>query len=109
MPRKQRPSRKRKEWILRLYIAGRSARAEAALRNLKAICEEHLAGCYEIEVTDLLKHPQLARGDQIVAVPTLVRRLPQPIKRIIGDLSNADRVLIGLDLRPRTPAARMTA
>jgi len=92
-----------------LYIAGRSPRAEAALRNLEAICEEHLSGCYEIEVIDLLKHPQLARGDQIVAVPTLVRRLPQPIKRIIGDLSNADRVLIGLDLRPRTPAARMTA
>src|SRR3954465_3364823 len=110
MPRKQRrPSRKRKEWILRLYIAGRSARAEAALRNLEAICEEHLSGCYEIEVIDLLKHPQLARGDQIVAVPTLVRRLPQPVKRMMGELSNAARVLIGLDLRPRTPAARMTA
>jgi len=110
MPRKQRrPSRKRKEWILRLYIAGRSARAEAALRNLEAICEEHLAGCYEIEVVDLLKHPQLARGDQIVAVPTLVRRLPQPIKRIIGDLSNEERVLVGLDLRPRSRATRMIA
>src|SRR3954470_18004149 len=105
----RRPTRKRKEWILRLYIAGRSARAEAALRNLKAICEEHLSGCYEIEVIDLLKHPQLARGDQIVAVPTLVRRLPQPIKRIIGDLSNADRVLIGLDLRPRTRVSRVGA
>jgi circadian clock protein KaiB len=92
-----------------LYIAGRSARAEAALRNLEVLCEEYLAGRYEIEVIDLLKHPQLARGDQIVAVPTLVRRLPQPIKRIIGDLSNADRVLIGLDLRPRTRAARMSA
>src|SRR3954453_18388920 len=110
MPRKQRrPSRKRKEWILRLYIAGRSARAEAALRNLKAICEEQLSGCYEIEVIDLLKHPQLARGDQIVAVPTLVRRLPQPIKRIIGDLSNEERVLVGLDLRPRSRATRMIA
>src|SRR5205809_1580932 len=110
MPRKQpRPSRKRKEWVLRLYIAGRSARAEAALHNLEVLCEEHLAGRYEIEVIDLLKHPQLARGDQIVAVPTLVRRLPQPITRIIGDLSNADRVLVGLDLRPRTRMARMSA
>jgi circadian clock protein KaiB len=97
------PTRRRpKEWILRLYIAGHSARAAAALRNLETLCEEHLAGRYEIEVIDLLKHPQLARGDQIVAVPTLVRRLPQPIKRIIGDLSNADRVLVGLDLRPRS-------
>jgi circadian clock protein KaiB len=110
MPRKQpRRARKPKEWILKLYVAGRSARAEAALRNLEAICEEHLSGRYEIEVIDLLKHPQLARGDQIVAVPTLVRRLPQPIKRIIGDLSNADRVLIGLDLRPRTRSTRMSA
>ena len=92
-----------------MYIAGRSARAEAALRNLEVICEEHLFGRYEIEVIDLLKHPQLARGDQIVAVPTLVRRLPQPIKRIIGDLSNAERVLVWLDLRPRARAARVSA
>jgi circadian clock protein KaiB len=73
------------------------------------ICEEHLSGKYEIEVIDLLKHPQLARGDQIVAVPTLVRRLPQPIKRIIGDLSNAERVLVGLDLRPRARVSRVGA
>jgi circadian clock protein KaiB len=99
--------RKRKEWILRLYVAGDSARATAALRNLETLCEEHLAGKYEIEVIDVLKHPQLARGDQIVAVPTLVRRLPQPIKRIIGDLSNAERVLVGLDLRPRLRAPRV--
>jgi circadian clock protein KaiB len=88
------------EWILRLYVAGHSARSAAALRNLEEICEEHLAGRYRIEVIDLLKQPQLARGDQIVAVPTLVRHLPPPMKKIIGDLSNADRVLVGLDLRP---------
>jgi len=89
------------EWILRLYVAGQSARSIAALKNLEAICEEHLAGRYRIEVIDLLKQPQLARGDQIVAVPTLVRHLPPPMKKIIGDLSNADRVLVGLDLRQR--------
>ncbi len=96
--RKKSPS---DEWILRLYVAGQSPRSAAALRNLELICEEHLAGRYRIEVIDLLKQPQLARGDQIVAVPTLVRHLPPPMKKIIGDLSNADRVLVGLDLRPR--------
>jgi circadian clock protein KaiB len=105
----RRVRRRPKEWILRLYIAGHSARSAAALRNLEAICEEHLAGKYEIEVIDLLEHPQLARGDQIVAVPTLVRRLPQPIKRIIGDLSDAERVLVGLDLRPRARVSRVRA
>ena len=96
------------EWILRLYVAGQSARSAAALRNLEAICEEHLAGRYRIEVIDLLKQPQLARGDQIVAVPTLVRHLPPPMKKIIGDLSNEESVLVGLDLRPRRrrPGAR---
>lgn len=89
------------EWILRLYVAGQSARAIAALQNLKTICNEHLAGRYRIEVIDLLQQPQLARGDQIVAVPTLVRHLPPPVKKIIGDLSNEERVLVGLDLRPR--------
>src|SRR6478609_2870040 len=89
------------EWILRLYVAGHTARAAAALRNLEAICEQHLAGRYRIEVIDLLTHPQLARGDQIVAVPTLVRRLPPPMKKIIGDLSSEERVLVGLDLRSR--------
>jgi circadian clock protein KaiB len=92
-------------WILRLYVAGQSARSTAALHNLKAICEEHLTGRYRIEVIDLIKQPQLARGDQIVAVPTLVRRLPPPMKKIIGDLSNEARVLIGLDLRRRTRRA----
>ena len=90
-----------KEWILRLYVAGHSPRSAAALRNLEGICERHLAGRYTIEVVDLLKQPRLARGDQIVALPTLVRRLPPPVKKIIGDLSNEDRVLVGLDLRRR--------
>lgn len=89
------------EWILRLYVAGQSTRTAAALENLEAICEENLAGRYRIEVIDLLKQPQLARGDQIVALPTLVRHLPPPVKKIIGDLSNKERVLVGLDLRPR--------
>jgi circadian clock protein KaiB len=84
---------------LRLYIAGQTARAEGVLRNLQAICETHLKGKYKIEVVDLLVNPQLARGDQIFAVPTLVRQLPPPVKKIIGDLSNIERVLVGLDLR----------
>jgi circadian clock protein KaiB len=89
------------EWDLRLYVAGQTPRAIAALDNLKRICEQHLAGKYRIEVVDLLKNPQLARGDQILAVPTLVRKLPEPMRKIIGDLSNEERVLVGLDLRPR--------
>ena len=87
-------------WELRLYVAGQTPRSIAAFANLKKICEEHLSGRYNIEVVDLVKHPQLAAGDQILAIPTLVRRLPEPITRIIGDLSNTERVLIGLDLRP---------
>jgi circadian clock protein KaiB len=86
-------------WSLRLYIAGETSRSMAALENLRKVCDEHLAGKYKVEVVDLLKNPQLAAGDQILAVPTLVRRLPQPLKKIIGDLSNAERVLVGLDLR----------
>ena len=89
-------------WELRLYVAGQTARAIAAFANLKRICEEHVTCRYRIEVIDLLKNPQLAKGDQILAVPTLVRKLPEPIKKIIGDLSNTERVLVGLDLRPRT-------
>jgi circadian clock protein KaiB len=85
---------------LRLYVAGQTAKSITALANLKKICEQHLVGRYNIEVIDLLKHPQLAAGDQILAVPTLVRRLPEPLKRIIGNLSDMDRVLVGLDLRP---------
>ena len=85
---------------LRLYLAGQTPRSMAALANLKKLCKEHLAGKYRIEVIDLLKNPQLARGDQIIAIPTLVRRLPQPIRKTIGDLSNTERVLVGLQLRP---------
>jgi len=86
-------------WDLRLYVAGQSPKALTAVANLKRICEEHLAGQYRIEIIDLLKNPQLAAGDQILALPTLVRKLPQPIRKIIGDLSNTERVLVGLDLR----------
>ncbi len=93
--------RGRKEWELRLYVAGQTPKSLAALENLKKICEEHLKGRYHIEVMDLLEHPQLAKGDQIIALPTLVRRLPPPLRKIIGDLSDTERVLIGLDLRPR--------
>jgi circadian clock protein KaiB len=89
-------------WELRLYVAGRSAKSVAALGNLKRLCEEHLAGKYQIEVIDLLVNPQLARGDQIVAIPTLVRKLP-PLRKVIGDLSNVDRALVGLQLRPAKP------
>lgn len=87
-------------WQLRLYVAGQNAKSVAALANLKALCETHLAGRYEIEVVDLVKNPKLAAGDQILAIPTLVRKLPPPVKKIIGDLSNQHRVLVGLDLRP---------
>lgn len=89
------------EWDLRLYVAGQTPKSLAAFENLKKICEEYLAGKYHIEVIDLLEQPQLARGDQIIAVPTLVRKLPVPIRKIIGDLSNTERVLVGLDLRQR--------
>ena len=88
-------------WELRLYVAGRTARSVAAFDNLKRLCEEHLPGKYEIEVVDLLQHPQLAKGDQIVAIPTLVRKLPEPIRKVIGDLSNEERTLVGLQLRPK--------
>ena len=86
---------------LRLYVAGQTPKSILAFTNLKQICEEHLLGRYEIEIIDLLENPQLAQGDQILALPTLVRRLPEPIKKIIGDLSNTERVLVGLDLRVR--------
>jgi circadian clock protein KaiB len=85
---------------LRLYVAGQTAKSIAAFTNLHRICETHLSGQYAIEVIDLTKTPQLAAGDQILALPTLVRRLPEPIKKIIGDLSNEERVLVGLDVRP---------
>ncbi len=85
---------------LRLYVAGQTPKSIAAFANLKRICDQHLAGKYTVEVVDLILNPQLAAGDQILAIPTLVRRLPSPIKKIIGDLSNTERVLVGLDLRP---------
>ncbi len=87
-------------WLLRLYVAGQTPKSVTAFSNLKKICEEHLAGCYQIEVIDLLTQPQLAEGHQIIAVPTLVRQLPEPVKKIIGDLSNTERVLVGLDVLP---------
>lgn len=89
-----------KKWELRLYVAGQTPKSVAAFANLKNICETHMPGQFHIELIDLLKNPGLAKGDQILAIPTLVRKLPVPIRKIIGDLSNTDRVLIGLDLRP---------
>jgi circadian clock protein KaiB len=95
-PRRRKPA----AWELRLYVAGTTPKSVAAFANLKQICETHMGGKYRIEIIDLLRNPQLASGDQIVAVPTLVRRLPHPVKKIIGDLSNTERVLVGLDLKP---------
>jgi len=88
------------EWDLKLYVAGKTSRSVTAFANLQKICDEHLPGKYRIEVIDLLKNPQLAKGDQILAIPTLVRKLPVPVRKIIGDLSNTERVLVGLDLKP---------
>lgn len=88
-------------WELRLYVAGQSPRSIAAFANLKRICEEHLKGRYAIEVIDLLENPELAEGEQILALPTVVRKLPLPMRKLIGDLSNSERVLVGMDLRPR--------
>jgi circadian clock protein KaiB len=92
--------RSKPEWQLRLYVAGTTARSSAALENLRKLCETHLTGRYSIEIVDLLVNPQLAAGDQIFAVPTLVRKFPEPIRKIIGDLSNEERVLVGLDVQP---------
>lgn len=93
-------------WLLRLYVAGQTPKSVAAFTNLKRICETHLKGLYQIEVIDLLVNPQLAKGDQIIAVPTLVRQLPPPVKKIIGDLAKEERVLIGLDLKSAVQASR---
>lgn len=98
------PSSEARTYMLRLYVAGQTPKSILAFTNLKRICEDHLQGRYEIEIVDLMENPQLARGDQILAVPTLVRRLPEPIKKIIGDLSNTERVLVGLDLQERLAA-----
>ena len=97
----KRKDSKEPTWDLKLYVAGQTAKSLLAFANLKRICEEHLSGRYQIEVVDLLKKPELAKGNQIFALPTLVRKLPEPIRKIIGDLSNTERVLVGLDLRPR--------
>jgi circadian clock protein KaiB len=99
-PRTPLPTPDGKMWELRLYIAGETGKSAAAIANLQRICDEHLPGCYQIEVVDLLKNPQLARGDQIVALPTLVRKLPDPVRKIVGDLSNTEKALVGLQLRP---------
>ena len=90
-------------WELRLYVAGQTPRSLTALANLKRLCESHLAGRYSIEIVDLVKHPQLAAGDQIVAIPTLVRKLPEPLRKIVGDLRDTERALVGLQLRPAKP------
>jgi circadian clock protein KaiB len=90
------------KWNLRLYTAGQSPKSLAALDNLKRVCEQHLAGRYSIEVIDLLKNPRLAKDDQIVAIPTLVRKLPEPLRRIVGDLSDTERTLVGLQLTQRS-------
>ena len=97
------PEDQSKTWLLRLYVAGQTAKSITAFTNLKRICEIHLKGLYQIEVVDLLVNPQLAKGDQIIAVPTLVRQLPPPVKKIIGDLAEEERVLIGLDLKSSQP------
>ena len=91
--------RKTEVWKLRLYVAGQTPKSIRAFANLKVLCEEHLKGRYRIEVIDLMQNPQLARGDQIIAVPTLIRKLPEPVRKIIGDLSDSVRVLVGLDVR----------
>ena len=91
---------KESKWQLRLYVAGNTPKSVAALSNLKKYCEMHLCDKYELEVIDLLLHPQLAAGDQILAIPTLVRKVPVPVRKIIGDLSNEEKVLVGLDIKP---------
>jgi circadian clock protein KaiB len=91
---------KEEKWELRLYVAGNTTKSRLALTNLKKYCEQHLKGMYVIEVVDLLKKPQLAEGDQILAIPTLVKKVPEPIRKIIGDLSNEEKVLVGLNIRP---------
>jgi circadian clock protein KaiB len=101
-PKPRRTKRAADFFDLRLYIAGQTARSLTAIANLQRICEQHLEGRYRIEVIDLLERPQLARGDQILALPTLVRKLPEPIRKLVGDLSDTERALVGLDLRPRS-------
>jgi circadian clock protein KaiB len=106
-PRAAAPRRRAKLWQLRLYVVDSTLKSQTALANLKQFCETHLKGIYHITVIDLLKQPQLAKGDQILAIPTVVRRLPKPVRTIIGSLSDTDRVLVGLDLRPVMKLAAM--
>lgn len=98
--------RRNEKYILRLYVAGPGTKSSRALDNVRKICEEHLTGRYELEVIDLYKNPVLAKGEQIVAVPTLIKALPEPLRKVIGDMSNVERVLIGLDLRPTRRSER---
>ena len=97
------------QYVLRLYVAGVTPRSVQAIGNVKAVCETHLRGRYELQVIDIYQQPMLAKGDQIIAVPTLIKKLPVPLRTLIGDLSDAERVLIGLDLRPRKPGDREAA
>lgn len=101
----QQPSADDDTWELRLYVAGKTPKSMAAFENLKRMCDEHLTGRYRIEVVDLLENPRLAKEDEIVAIPTLIRKLPDPIRRVIGDLSNIEKALVGLQLRPSHPSA----
>jgi circadian clock protein KaiB len=94
------PRRKKQQYLLRLYVTGMTPRSTAAIRNIKAICEEHLRGRYTLEVVDVYQHPALAKGEQIIAAPTLIRYLPLPLRRFIGDMSRTEKILLGLDLRP---------
>lgn len=101
MPGTKNMSRAVKEWQLRIYVAGETEKSRKAIENLKKVCEEHLQGKYEIEVVDLMKNPQLAAQDQIFAVPTIIRKLPEPLKKLIGDMSMSEKVLVGLDIKPK--------
>jgi circadian clock protein KaiB len=101
MPATKRDDITTKEWQLRIYVAGETDKSRKAIDNLRKVCEEHLKGKYEIEVIDLLKHPQLAAKDQIFAVPTIIRKLPEPLKKLIGDMSVSEKVLVGLDIKPK--------
>lgn len=95
-------ARKTEKYVLRLYVAGISVRSSEAIRTIMALCEEHLKDHYELEIIDIYKQPTLAKGEQIIAVPTLIKQLPQPLRRIIGDMANKERILVGLDVRPKT-------
>ena len=96
----------RQKYVLRLYVAGMTPRSQEAIRTVTAICEEHLAGRYELEVIDLYQQPTLAKGEQIIAAPTLVKKLPQPLRRFIGSMANKEKILVGLDLRPKEPVTQ---